>query len=351
MRSTAPQQTVDSEKLREFIEGQGLSFKKNSRSYIFDCPRCRGTQKLYMEQRNGRFKCMKCASVERFQGRAEFALADLALMPLKEVRAFLYGANFSGTAIELDIELSAFFGEDDIVDVDAVDIPTMAFPLTYYPIDHKHAIKGLEYLQGRGIDLAMAQKYHLRFSPEERRVIFPVELGERLVGWQKRTIVPHEVWSDEEEKMLTGAKMLSSKDVPTAHVVMFANNLIGSEHAIVCEGPIDAIKMDLCGGNVATMGKSIGQGQIKTIRDPARLTREQVSAIWGSGIRRIYLALDPDAAKETSRLVREFSDMETYVLIPPRPFHDFGEMEPTAVYQLFRAAKPVGAGRVFISLR
>jgi hypothetical protein len=348
VRSAAPQQTVDSEKLREFIEGQGLSFKKNSRSYIFDCPRCRGTQKLYMEQRNGRFKCMKCASVERFQGRAEFALADLALMPLKEVRAFLYGANFSGTAIELDIELSAFFGEDDIIDVDAVDIPTMAFPLTYYPIDHKHSVKGLEYLQGRGIDLAMAQKYHLRFSPEERRVIFPVELGERLVGWQKRTIVPHEVWSDEEEKMLTGAKMLSSKDVPTAHVVMFANNLIGSEHAIVCEGPIDAIKMDLCGGNVATMGKSIGQGQIKTLRDPLRLNREQVGAFSTSGIRKLYLALDPDAIRETARLAREMSDLEVYVVRPPKGAKDMGELTPEEAYQCFLNAEPAGPGKVYI---
>lgn len=341
----------DEEKLREFIEGQGLSHKKNSRSYVFDCPRCRGKQKLYMEQRGGRFKCMKCASVERFQGRPEFALADLAMMSLRDVRAALYGATFTGVAVELDITLATFFGDDDIIDSDAVDIPTMAFPLTYYPIDHKHSARGREYLESRGIDLAMAQKYHLRFSPEERRVIFPVELGDRLVGWQKRTVVPHEVFDPDEERTFTAAKMLSSKDVPTAHVVMFANNLVGSDHAIICEGPVDAIKADACGGNVATMGKSVGQGQIKTIRDPQRLSREQVSAIQGSGIKRIYLALDPDACRETSRLVREFSDMETYVMMAPAPYHDLGEMPFQEVYDLYRAAKPVGAGRVFISLR
>lgn len=342
----------DGEKLREFVEGHGLSYKQNSRSYVFDCPRCRGVQKLYMEKRNGKFKCFKCATGEfRFQGRPEFALADLALTPLKEVRTFLYGSNFSGTAIELDIQLGEFFGDDDIIDVDAVDIPTMAYPLDYFPITHKHAVKGVEYLAGRGIDLEMAKRYHLRYAPTERRVVFPVELGDRLVGWQKRLIVPHEVWSDEEERVQTAAKMLSSKDVPTAHVVMFANNLVDSEHAVVCEGPIDAIKADACGGNVATMGKAIGPGQIRTLRDPSRLTREQVSAIWGSGIKRIYLALDPDAAKETSRLVREFSDMETYVMVPPKPYHDLGEMSFQEVHDLFRAAKPVGAGKLFISIR
>jgi hypothetical protein len=343
--------SCDPEKLREFIEGLGLSHKQNSRSYIFDCPRCKHTQKLYMEKRNGKFKCFFCASTDRFQGRAEFALADLALMPLKEVRAFLYGANFSGTAIELDIQLSEFFGDDDVIDSDAVDIPRMAFPLDYYPIDHRHAVKGLEYLATRGIDLEMARKYHLRFAPAERRVIFPVELGDRLVGWQKRIIIPSKNWNEEQERYTETAKMLSSKDVPTAHVVMFANNLVGSGHIVVCEGPIDAIKADLCGGNVATMGKSIGQGQVRTIKDPARLTRQQLSMMWGAGIQRIYLALDPDAARETARLVRqEFSDMETYVMIPPKPYHDFGEMDYGDVYEVFKNTPREHAGKIYISL-
>lgn len=341
-------QICDEEKLREFIEGQGLSHKKNSRSYVFDCPRCRGKQKLYMEVRGGRFKCMKCASVERFQGRPEFALADLALMSLREVRAALYGANFTGVAIELDIELATFFGEDDIIDSDAVDIPTMAFPLTYYDLSHPHAKRGVEYLAGRGIDLELAKAYHLRFSPEERRVIFPVELGERLVGWQKRTIVPHEVFDLIEERTFTAAKMLSSKDVPTAHVVMFANNLVGSEHVVICEGPIDAIKMHKAGGNVATMGKSVGQGQIKTLRNPTRLSCEQVSVLSTSGIKKVYLALDPDAARETSRLVREFSDLETYVVRLPKGAKDVGELSLDEAYRCFLNAEPASPGKVYI---
>jgi hypothetical protein len=342
--------TTEADKLQEFIDGQGLSYKQNSRSYIFDCPRCRGTSKLYMEKRNGKFKCFRCAITDRFQGRPEFALADLALMPIKEVRAFLYGANFSGTAVELDLQLESFFGDDDIIDVDAVDIPTMAFPLDYYPIDHKHAIKGVDYLATRGISLEVARKYHLRFAPAERRVIFPVELGTRLVGWQKRLIVPHEIWNDEEEKLQTAAKMLSSKDVPTAHVVMFANRLVGSSHVVVCEGPIDAIKMHKAGGNIATMGKAIGHGQIKTLRDPARLSREQVSVISTSGIQRVYLALDPDAARETARLVREFSDLETFVVRPPRGAKDLGELSLDEAYQCFLNAEPAGAGKLYIHL-
>ena len=338
------------EKLREFIEGQGLSFKQNSRSYIFDCPRCKHTQKLYMEKRNGKFKCFFCASTDRFQGRAEFALADLALMPLKEVRAFLYGANFTGTAIELDIQLSEFFGEDDVVDVDAVDVPRMAFPLDYYEITHRHAQKGVEYLASRGIDLELAKEYHLRFAPTERRVIFPVELGDRLVGWQKRIIIPTKVWNEEQERYNETAKMLSSKDVPTAHVVMFANRMVGSEHVVVCEGPIDAIKMHKAGGNIATMGKSIGQGQIKTLRDPERLTRQQVSVLRTCGLKRVYLALDPDAARETARLVREFSDLETYVVRPPRGAKDIGELSLDEAYQCFLNAERVGAGNLFIHL-
>ncbi len=132
--------------------------------------------------------------------------------------------------------------------------------------------------------------------------------------------------------------------------MMFANRLVGSKHVVVCEGPIDAIKADWCGGNVATMGKAVGLGQVKTLRDPDRLNRQQVGAICGAGIQKVYLALDDDAARETERLVRQFSDLEVYQMIPPAPYHDLGEMDYPEVLELFRGAKRVNPGNVFISL-
>jgi DNA primase len=131
---------------------------------------------------------------------------------------------------------------------------------------------------------------------------------------------------------------------------MFADRLIGSDHVVVCEGPIDAIKMHKAGGNVATMGKSIGAGQVKTLRDPTRLSREQMSVLSTSGVRKVYLALDPDAVKETARLAREMSDLEVYVIRPPKGAKDIGELSLDEAHQCFLNAEPAGAGKVYIYL-
>lgn len=338
------------EKLLAFIESAGLSYKENSRSFVFDCPKCRKKDKLYMEKRGGKFICFYCSETEGYRGRPEFALADLALTPIREVKKFLYGDAHSGTAMELDLHLSDFFGDEETVDVDAVSIPEIAYPWDYYPIDHPFSRRGAEYLAGRGIDLALAQEYHLRYSPAKRRVVFPVELGERLVGWQERLVIDSRFWDEEKERYVDSAKMLSSKDIPTAQVVMFANRLRDSNHVVVCEGPIDAIKMHKAGGNVATMGKAIGQGQIRTIRDPSRLTPQQVGAFRNGGIEKVYLALDPDAARETARLVREFSDLEIYLIRPPKWAKDVGELDLDQGFECFQNAERVGAGNLFIHL-
>ena len=328
---------ADPEKLAAFIESAGLSYRQNSRSYIFDCPKCRHKNKLYMEKRGGRFICFFCAETDRYKGRPEFALADLALTPLREVQEFLYGTSFSGTANSLDLCLSDLFGGDDVVENDAlVVVPEVSWPWDCYPIDHEFSKRGREYLAGRGIDLAMAQGYGLRYCPPKLRVVFPVELGEKLVGWQERLVIPSRVWSEEKQKFMESAKMLSSKDVPTAHVVMFANRLVGSEHVVVCEGPVDAIKMHLAGGNIATMGKAVSRGQIQFIRN--------------SGVRKVYLALDPDAARETARLVREFSDLEVYLVEIPAGAKDIGELSFEDAYGCFLQACRVGAGHLSFRL-
>jgi hypothetical protein len=341
---------MDAERLQDFIDEAGLSYKENSRSFVFDCPRCHRTDKLYMEKRSGRFICFFCAEVDGYKGKPEFALSDLAAMSIRDVRKALYGESSVNTGVALDLQLSDFFGDEDTVEEQMVEIPTMRWPVECVPIDSEHGKKGAAYLATRGIDLAMAKKYGLRYWPTKRRVCFPVELNGRLVGWQERIITDPKVWSEEDEKFLVAPKMLSSKDIPTANVVMFADNLKGSEHVVVCEGPIDAIKADLCGGNIATMGKAIGQGQVDAIRNPEKILSPQLlGALQNGGIKRVYLALDPDAARETARLVRDsFCDLEVYLMHPPHGRKDLGEMDYCEVYDLFLSARPIDGPRVFI---
>jgi hypothetical protein len=166
-------------------------------------------------------------------------------------------------------------------------------------------------------------------------VAFPVELEGRLVGFQERTVLKEtKLWSDELDRFTETPKVLSSKGIPREQLVMFGDRLAGVEHVVLCEGPIDAIKAHLCGGNVATMGKAVSKGQIALLR--------------ANGIKKIYLALDPDAAEETARLAREFGDLEVYLMHAPAGYKDLGAMSMEAVRDLFTSAPRVNPGHIFV---
>lgn len=341
--------SCDPGKLLEFIEDSGLSYKQNTVSYIFDCPKCGKRDKLYIRKRDGKFVCWFCKEIDGFRGRAEYALVELTSTPFQDIKDALYGTSTALDDDYFDLKLGDFFGEEDDVDEEAVLIPEMVWPHDYYPIDHDFARGGREYLAKRGISVEMAREYGLRFAPKRRRVVFPVEIGQRLVGWQERATFSTKVWSDEREEWVSSMKMLSSKGIPTAHTVMFSNRLRGSRHVVVCEGPIDAMKAHLCGGNVATMGKAVSLGQVKALREPASLLdRREVGQLANSGVERVYLALDPDAAQETTRLVREFSDLDVYLMHAPEPYEDLGDMPPEEVLALFHRAPRVSSANLMV---
>jgi len=107
-------------------------------------------------------------------------------------------------------------------------------------------------------------------------------------------------------------------------------------HAFVAEGPITAIKGDLVGGNIATMGKSISGGQIEILRK--------------AGVKRVYWAIDPDAVAELTRLCRETSsDFESFYVPPMDGYGDHGDMSFDQVrYQVEKSAEKINAGKIFL---
>ena len=119
---------------------------------------------------------------------------------------------------------------------------------------------------------------------------------------------------------------------------MFQDQLVDSPHAVICEGPIDAIKADLCGGNVATLGKAV--------------SKEQVDIIKQSGVQKVYIALDPDAGIEALKLRDAFSGLEIYRLLPEDGYEDLGAMSPDQVYRQFlKAERFDNTGRLFLFLK
>lgn len=330
--------SVDPQLLAQILRETGLKYTQNGQSYVFDCPRCNGKKKLYIRKKDGRFVCFVCKETDNYQGRVEFALSDLLGVPVGPLQARLYGGN-APVKLYLDLPLVDFFGEEDEIDEDAKDLPTMAWPLDYYPIEDPASKKGADYLLGRGIELSFARRYGIYYNPDKKRVVFPVAANGQLYGWQERIIVPN-TWIDDQGNPRETPKILSSPGIPRDRTLMFADRLQGHDHAVLCEGPVDAIKAHACGGNVCAMGKAV--------------SREQVNLLLQGGIKKLYLALDPDAAAETERLVRDcFDHVELYEMTAPskgKEKNDLGAMTYDEVYDLFLGAQRIRAGHLFFFL-
>lgn len=323
------------EAVRAYVEGSGLSYRSNSVSWIFTCPRCAKAEKLYIRKRDGRFVCWYCKS-DGFEGRPEFALTQLLGIPLGELRAKIYGISVPVGEMYLNYTLKDWWGEGEESEVDD-DFEAMVpqpWPYDYYPLDHKFAKKGRDYLEGRGLPLDVAMAYGIRYAPVQTRVAFPIEVCGTLYGWQGR-IVGSDRFETEDGETVTVPKITTTKGVQRERLLMFSDRLNGSEHAVLCEGPIDALKAHLCGGNVATMGKSV--------------SREQVELLRNCGIRRLYLALDPDATQELTKLAYElYGDMEVYDMRAPDGSKDLGAMSLEAVHQVFLNAERIRPGKLFV---
>lgn len=337
---------IDSKLLAQFIDESGLRFKKNAVSYIFNCPRCEKKDKLFIRQRDGRFVCWYCKEIDGYQGRGEYALADLTQLPLAAIRPKL-GLDDSAPVRStkfLNLQLKWPYGddEDDEADDDmGGGLLPMQWPLDYYPIDDPKAKRGAEYLAARGIPMDIAKQYRLRYAPTDRRVVFPAERHGQLYGWQARLVIAHEWWDENRQCMRSVPKILSSRSPDQMgwreRCLMFWDRLDGVDHAVLCEGPVDALKAHLCGGNVATMGKAISRSQLLLLR--------------AQGTKKLYLALDPDAAAETSRLIRDVgADMEVYLMQPP-PDRDLGAMAFEEVYELYKNARRPQKGEILYFLR
>lgn len=331
---------LDPQVLLQFLKETGLKYSQTANSYVFNCPRCHGKKKLYVRKADGRFTCWKCKETDNYQGNPAIAFADLLGRPLREIKVRLYGTENVAVKLWLDVRVTDFFGDDDEVDEDAGSIPTTPWPFDYLEIDDLHAARGAQYLRGRGIPLWLAKQYGIRYCPKDRRVIFPVNDGSNLYGWQARIVIPNK-FIDEDGNEREIPKILSSTGIPRERTLMFSDRLQGVDHAILCEGPIDAMKAHFCKGNVAAMGKAVSTKQIKLLMN--------------AGVKKLYLALDPDAADEIQRLVRDnYDDFEFYEMIAPQvrgvDKPDLGAMDFSEVDELFRAARRIEPGRLFVHL-
>lgn len=326
---------IDANALAELIEGSGVSFRKGSASYVFTCPRCSKKEKLYLRRSNGQFICFYCAETQNFKGRPEYALTEILGMPISDIRRKIYGSITPDDDGVVVFVLKDFFGSDP--EPEEYALPSMEWPSDFFPIDAEQAKDGLKYLENRGITLERALEYDIRYWATKKRVAFPVYDGSRLLGYQARIIHANTEFIGKDGELVKIPKILTSPGLQRDQIVMYQNRLKGSQHAVICEGPVDALKAHLCGGNIATMGKIVAKTQLDLIRS--------------LGIKKVYIALDPDADAEAQKLARLMGDLECYRLLPADGYKDLGEMSEEAVLEQFKNAPEMNPGHLALSLR
>lgn len=330
MPGIASRRRPDPIRLEAFIRETGVSYKLNAKSYILTCPKCRKPDRLWLYRDGSAFICFVCAESEGFKGAPEYALKELTGRSIQDVREAIYGAEIPKGYERLQVSFDA--SEDDEADFSIDDAPDLAWPLHYYSFDDVSAAPGVAYLEGRGVPSDIAQQYDIRYSTYDKAVAFPVWVGDRLVGWQNRIIGPEvEIKNG---KTIRRLKVVSTPDIPRPRVVMFQSRLQRGGPAVVCEGPVDALKAHLVGGNVATMGKAVSDGQVEVLRR--------------AGVGSIYLALDPDAASEIEPLLKKLNGLPVYKVEVPNPYKDLGEMTMQDAREVILSSKPLMPGRVHV---
>jgi len=325
--------------IKSVLDEGGIDYKTNSKSFILTCPRCQKREKLYIRKNDGRFVCWVCRDSDGFTGSPEWVLAELLGQNVKEVKEQLYGNESQKTkGLYLDLQLIDFFDdEEDEIPEFIEPLPVIEPDPDFRAIDSEAGKDGRAYLESRGIPLSLALEYGIMYWPKKKRVVFPVKSHGQLLGWQDRYIEQTSYFDEELRIQVTIPKAITSIGLKRDHVLMFADR-ITEDHVILCEGPIDAIKAHACGGNVAAMGKAVSRQQLNLIRN--------------SGITKLYIALDPDAFVESTKILNLMGDdFEIYDMRPPSQFGDLGAMSVEQVRQLYLSAPRITKGFLYLYLK
>lgn len=311
--------------LTEIIKTSGIHFREGAVSFIFTCPRCHKSNKLYIRKRDGRFTCFYCSAKDKFSGKAEWALSELCSMSIEDVRERLYGLHRDNERGMLELKFISVFDDNDDEFGYEEDIGYVDPNPDFVGFNNEAFANGRSYLLRRGLTDEIIKEYKILFHPAWQTVVFPIFVNGFLKGWQERAI-------DRDFKY-------TLKGFKKEHYFMFQDRLMGAPHAILCEGPVDALKCATIpgGGNVASMGKGVSLAQLDILRKSTK---------------KLYVALDPDATTEIDKICRQmYDDVESiYIMQPPKGKKDLGECTFEECLDQFHKAEKY-CGQVYFTLK
>ncbi len=335
----------------EVMLGRAGGYRREGSALVVKCPRC-GSDKLHFrigqidqqvrqrlkaEQLYAfRFSCFSGACAG-WGGRPEFALAELLGISVGAARQELTG---DGGLVVYSRREDPFQERPELLE--PAQAPTVEWPHQFIPLGQPGSEPGTAYMESRGVPVEIAQQYGVRYSVIDRSVAFPVEVQGRLLGWQLRLAIPH-VWVGEDGTKHTSNKATTSPGLQRAQW-MFGDRCLGSRLAFALEGPLDAIKAHLVGGNLASMGKVI----------TTSLLRALAAYPWEE----LCIGLDAGTRAESDKLLYEFDQVIkypgrrcTWVEWPKKSGEqmDSGALSFQEVRERWDGRKPVRAGMTFFT--
>lgn len=273
--------------------------------YYWSCPFCHHYKpKLAINVNKGAWHCWVCGASGK-KLLSLFRKLDCSKEQIEELRLIL---------------------NDDIsyvtVDVESLTTIKLSLPMEYKPlsipsnlISYRHA---LSYVTNRGITASDILRYQIGYCSEglyTNRIIIPSYDSDGKLNY----FVGRSFYNNAD-----GAKY---KNPPVSkNIVCFDFHINWSEPIVLCEGVYDAIAIKR--NAIPLLGKTISSKLLEKITI--------------NNVKTIYLSLDPDALKQTSKIAEQFIKDGREVRIIKLQNSDPSELGFSSMIDLMRTATPLG---------
>jgi DNA primase len=308
------------------LDGAKLSGVKeiNARCPFGDCGKA---QKLYVNRRNGAFICFSC----KRSGRTGIALfAEVEGVTFKEAAATLFrgalDARRKGTIQELIEQVGSLDDEDDDepkVEVFA-ELPDKTIPIFEQGRTPKEWRVPV-YLRERGITRESAKFWGLGFCKGGRfegRLVIPIDCP------AGRSFTARDMTGELQPKYL------NPTGVDHRKLLFGWQSLEGSGDFVICEGPLDAIKLRQAGfPAVALLGKALLDAKLRLL---CKIPKDAAAIVM----------LDPEASVEANEAALALTVHFERVFVATLPAgSDPGDASVEAIRKAVDEAKPFSGSR------
>ncbi len=278
-------------KLEEFLDDNAIYYHSRENSVTIVCPNCQ-KEKLDIHKSELNYICYYCAD------HSNPVRGPNATKLLSDISGINYGIvkrKLSGfvSLTEFAESMNQSFSTSPQVIKPVITEKIITLPEYALHLNAHSSKSAVDYLLNkRGIPVEIAIKYNLKYDYKRKEIVFPVYDGEKLVGYQTRSVDP---------TCPKAFQKMTLKGFDKSDFLMFENS-IHNHQAILAEGPISALKFAHTSiGFVASMGKYVSEKQMLRLRD--------------KGVKQIFLALDVDAFNETKKLMLKFEHLFEFYLL------------------------------------